>query len=120
MTDEKGKEKKYKWTAKRVIALIAIFLLVGVYVAAFVSAITSSPDSPQLFRFCIGMTIAVPIFSWIAIYAVGYLTHRHTIASMDILNSNKKARKEMEEGVAREMAKQEEEKKKKADPKTKS
>lgn len=86
-------------TAKRIIAWIAIVLLLGMYIATFVSALLSRPGTGDLFRFCLGMTIAVPIFAWIAIWAVGVLTHRHTIASMDILNSNPEARKEMEDAV---------------------
>lgn len=99
---DKSTKKKYPWTAKRVIALLAVVLLVGLYAALFVSALLSRPGTGQLFRFCLGMTIAVPIFAWIAIFAAGYLTHRHTIASADILNSNPKEREKMEEAVQRQ------------------
>lgn len=70
------------------------------YVAAFIAALLSSPGSGRLFRFCIGMTIAVPIAAWLLIYAIGWFSNRHTIASVDLLNSNKEARKEMEQALA--------------------
>lgn len=88
-----------KWTAKRVVAWIAIVLLVGMYVVTLIAALLSSPGAGDLFRFCLGMTIAVPIFAWILIYAIGYFTKKHTIASVDLLHSNEEARREMEEGV---------------------
>lgn len=89
-------------TARRIIAWIAIILLAGLYIMTFISALLSRPGAGRLFRFCLGMTIAVPIFAWICIWAVGVLSHRHTIASMDILNSNKDARKEMEDALRKE------------------
>ena len=63
--------KKYKWTAKRIIALIAVILLAGLYIVTFISACLSSPGSERLFRFCLAMTIAVPLIAWILLWAVG-------------------------------------------------
>lgn len=103
--EQEKNKKKYPWTAKRVIALAAILLLVGLYVLLLVSALLSGPGTGKLFRFCLGMTIAVPIFAWIAIYAAGFLTHRHTIASPDILNSNPRSRKKIEDALAEQMEK---------------
>jgi hypothetical protein len=103
--EQEKNKKKYPWTAKRVIALAAILLLVGLYALLLVSALLSGPGTGKLFRFCLGMTIAVPIFAWIAIYAAGFLTHRHTIASPDILNSNPRSRKKMEDALAEQMEK---------------
>lgn len=105
-TDKKSGDTP-RWTARRIIALIAIILLVGMYVVTLIAAMFSSPSTSRLFRFCLGMTIAVPIFAWIGIYAAGYITHRHTIASADILNSNRRERKKMEAAVAEEMEREE-------------
>lgn len=105
------RQKKYPWTAKRIIALTAVVLLAALYVLLFLSALLSRPGTGRLFRFCLGMTIAVPIFAWIAIYAVGFLTHRHTIASPDILNSNPAQRKKMEDAMAEQMEKDQTKKK---------
>ena len=88
-----------KWSVKRVIAWIAIIALLAMYAAAILSAVFGGPD---LFRLCFGLTIVIPLFAWVLIWAYGVMTKRHTIASMDIMNSNAQARKEMEEGVKRE------------------
>ncbi len=92
-------DKKKGFTAKRFAAIIGIILLLAMYVVTLVAAIIDFPQSNQLFRACIGLTIAVPILLWIFIWAVGVLTHRKSIASMDILNSNPRERERMEEAV---------------------
>ena len=94
-----------KWTVKRVIAWIAIIALLAMYAAAILSAIFGGPN---LFRLCFGLTIVIPLFAWVFIWAYGVMTKRHTIASLDIMNSNAQARKEMEEGVKREFGGKEE------------
>ena len=94
-----------KWTVKRVIAWIAIIALLAMYAAAILSAVFGGPN---LFRLCFGLTIVIPLFAWVLIWAYGVMTKRHTIASMDIMNSNAQARKEMEEGVKREFGEKDE------------
>lgn len=105
--DKKDSEKKRKagepapWTAKRFIALAAIIFLAGLYVLTLVAALFTDSAHPALFRFTLGMTIAVPIFAWILIYAIGLFTKRHTIASPDILNSSPGERQRMEQALRR-------------------
>jgi|GEM_PF-851313 len=95
---------KSRWSkGQRIVALLAILLLIAMYILAFISALMATPGHAQMFRLCIGLTIAVPIFAWILIYAIGFYSRRHTIASIDLLNSNPEARKEMEEALQREM-----------------
>lgn len=89
-------------TARRIVAWIAILLLAGMYIVTFIAALLSSPSASGLFRFCLGMTIAVPIAAWLLIYAIGWFSHRHTIASVDLLQSNPEARREMEEALQRQ------------------
>ncbi len=76
---------------------MAIILLAGIYVAAFIAAFFTGADAGRIFRFCLGMTIAVPVFAWILIYMAGWFTGKHTI-----LNSNKEERKKMEDALARQ------------------
>ena len=59
--------------------------------------------SGRLFRFSLGMTVAVPIFLWIFIWCVGRMRGRHNMASLDILSSNKEEREKMERAVQEEM-----------------
>ena len=62
---------KSPWTAKRVAAIIGIVLLVGLYLLTLISALIGSEDSGRLFRFSLGMTIAVPIFVCIFAWCIG-------------------------------------------------
>lgn len=76
ISENKNEQEKAPWTAKRVAAVIGIVLLVGLYLLTFVSAFLGSDSSGRLFRFSLGMTIAVPIFLWIFIWCVGKFTNR--------------------------------------------
>ncbi|MDD6716870.1 MAG: hypothetical protein PUF49_10945 [Firmicutes bacterium] len=93
---------KSSWNAKRVIAVVAIILLAGIYVAAFIAAFFADADAGRIFRFCLGMTVAVPVFAWIMIYMTGWFMGKHTIANVDLLNSNREERKKMEDALARQ------------------
>lgn len=101
-----GGQERAPWTAKRVAAVAGIVLLVGLYVLTFVSALIGTESSGRLFRFSLGMTIAVPIFLWVFIWCVGKLSNKHNMASLDILSSNKEEREKMERAVQEEMQKQ--------------
>ena len=98
-----GADNKAPWTAKRVAAVIGIVLLAGLYVLTFVSALIGTESVGRLFRFSLGMTVAVPIFLWIFIWCVGKMSGRHNMASLDILSSNKEEREKMERAVQEEM-----------------
>ena len=100
--DEEKAAEKAPWTARRIAAVIGIVLLVGLYLLTFISALMGTEGSGRLFRFSLGMTIAVPIFLWIFSWCVGKLQNRHNMASLDILSSNPEERKKMEEAVQRE------------------
>ena len=103
-----GGEQK-KGTASRVrqvAAIIGIILLVAMYVVTLIAACMGSDSTGRLFRLCLGMTIAVPIFLWIFIWCVGVLTHKGSMADMDILDSNPEERARMEKAV-RDMKEQE-------------
>ena len=100
--DEEKAAEKAPWTARRIAAVIGIVLLVGLYLLTFISALMGTEGSGRLFRFSLGMTIAVPIFLWIFIWCVGKLQNRHNMASLDILSSNPEERTKMEKAVQRE------------------
>ena len=105
MSTENKMEQKAPWTAKRVAAIIGIVLLVALYVITFISAFLGSEGAGRLFRFSLGMTIAVPIFLWILIWCVGRFQNKRNMASLDILSSNPEERETMEKAVREEMAK---------------
>ena len=99
--DNKNTGNRSPWTLKRVAAIAGIILLAGLYLLTFISACIGTESTGKLFRFSLGMTIAVPIFLWIFIWCAGKFTGRHTMASMDILNSNPEERRKMEEALQR-------------------
>ena len=108
MSGQREKEgEKSPWTAKRIAAVAGIVLLAAMYVLSLVSALIGTEWAGRLFRFSLGMTVAVPIFLWIFIWCIGRFTNRHTIASMDILSSNPEERKKMEEAVRGSMSQEE-------------
>ena len=86
---------------RRAAAIIAIALLAGLYLVTFVLAVAGNEKSAGMFRFCFGMTIFVPLFTWVMIWCVGYLRHKKSMASLNILDSNPKERERMEEAIAR-------------------
>lgn len=85
---------------RRAAALCAVILLAGLYLAAFLLAVLGDERSAGLLRFCLGMTIFLPLFLWVVIWCAGVLTHRHSIASADLFNSNPDERRRMEEACA--------------------
>ena len=105
MSTENKMEQKAPWTAKRVAAIMGIVLLVALYVITFVSAFLGSEGAGRLFRFSLGMTIAVPIFLWIFIWCIGRFQNKRNMASLDILSSNPEEREKMEKAVQEAMAK---------------
>ena len=86
MDDNKEATKPYK----RVLAWVGIVLLVGMYLLLLYEALTGSPDTYNVFLGCVAATIAVPILLWLLIWAIGAITGRHTVASLDPMTSNKK------------------------------
>ena len=91
---------------RRAAAIIAIVLLVGLYLVTFVLAVAGNENSARMLRFCFGMTIFVPLFAWVMIWCVGYLRHKKSMASLNILDSNPEERQRMEEAIAREAGKE--------------
>ena len=74
-------QQKAPWTAKRIAAIIGIVLLVALYVLTFVSSLIGTEGAGRLFRFSLGMTIAVPIFLWIFIWCIGRFQNKRNMAS---------------------------------------
>ncbi|SHN49382.1 Haloacid dehalogenase-like hydrolase [Butyrivibrio hungatei DSM 14810] len=74
---------------KRILAILGIVILVGMYVALLVLALIGSPATKDLFFGCVAATVAVPILLWLLIWAIGAITGRHTVASLDAMSSNK-------------------------------
>ena len=52
-------------TLKRILALAAIIILIGLYITTLVLAILDMPGASSLFDACIYATIAVPILCYV-------------------------------------------------------
>lgn len=59
---------------KQILAIFIIIILLGMYVATFVFAITDNPATMSMFRGCVACTIFVPV----AAYA-GICLHRYAM-----------------------------------------
>ncbi len=60
-----------KISAKRIVAIIGIVLLVAMYLGALISALCGATFSSTLFSACIIATVAVPIFTYVIILLIG-------------------------------------------------
>ncbi len=86
MNDKKEATPVYK----RVLAWVGIIILVGMYLLLLYEALTGSPQTFNVFITCAAATVAIPIVLWLLIWAIGAITGRHTVASLDPMTSNKK------------------------------
>lgn len=67
-------------TLKRIAALAGIVLLAGMYVVSLIAALFDFPGSDTLFRVSFAMTLAVPLFLFIFIWAIGRMTGKRIIS----------------------------------------
>ena len=66
------KKKKYPWTARRIMALIGIILLLALYASTLIFALMDSPAAKDLLMAAIFCTIAVPVL----LYAMQLVARR--------------------------------------------
>ena len=76
-----------KLTPKQLAAWFCIILLALLYIATFVVALLDFPGSGALFRACLIATIGLPILMWVYIWLYGKVKDRHTIASVDFMQT---------------------------------
>lgn len=79
---------------KQIAAWVCIILLLLLYIVTFIAAIFDSSESGVLFRTCLMATIILPILLWIYIWLYGKMKDKHTIASLDIMQTGEKEDKE--------------------------
>ena len=78
--DQKKNTRKSPRTLKRIAAIAGIVLLLGMYITALVAAVFDFPGAEKIFRASFAMTLAVPIFLFIFIWAIGRMTGRRIIS----------------------------------------
>lgn len=62
--NEENKPKSSYTKGQRIAALIGVVVLLVMYIITLVSALTTSPNTPALFRMSLGASIFLPILFW--------------------------------------------------------
>ena len=66
MTDSAGKEESIDMRkTKQILAIICIVILLGLYIATFILALTDSSSTMFMFKGCVACTIFVPVVAYI-------------------------------------------------------
>ena len=93
MSDSTEKQaEKAKRKHKQIAAIVGLVLLGIMYLAFFVVALIADELPQGFFITCLFATIFIPILIWVYIWLYGVVTNRHTIASLDILQTGDLAR----------------------------
>lgn len=61
---------------KQIAALVCVFLLLGMYIGAFIVACLDLGDSGRLFAGCLVATIGLPILLWLLIWSFDLMKKR--------------------------------------------
>lgn len=74
---EEKKEFRSSYTkGQRILAMVGVIILLLLYVVTLISAITTSPKTPELFKMCVGASILLPIMFWLYIrFAKLFMEH---------------------------------------------
>lgn len=80
-----------KKTPKQIAALVCVVLLVLLYVLFFLSAVLDFPGREKIFSATLYGTITIPLLTWIYIFLYGKIKNRHTIASIDLMQTPQEA-----------------------------
>ncbi len=79
MTTENTPNKK-KTTAKQIVAMLGIIILVAMYLLTLIFAIIAPDTSRQFFTASLIATFCVPVLIWIFVWMYGVLTQKKTFA----------------------------------------
>ena len=78
------KESKYT-KPQRIGALISVILIVLLVISALVFNCLTYEWAKTAGRIALGCVLVLPLLTWLYIWLIGTLTHKHTIASFDLL-----------------------------------
>lgn len=84
-------QKKSPWNHKRIAALTGVVLLALLYIIFFFVAIFAPKLPDGMFMMVLVATIFIPLLVWVYIWLYGVMKNRHTIASFDLFEQEKKA-----------------------------
>lgn len=83
-----------KLKPKQIAAWICIILLVSLYIVTFIVSFLDFPGSGSLFRACLAATVGLPVLLWIYIWLYGKIKNKHTMASVDFLQTQQTSSEE--------------------------
>lgn len=78
--DQKKTEEKKSFSLKRIAALAGVVLLAGMYIVSLIAALFDFPGSDRLFRISFALTLVLPIFLFIFIWAAGRMSGKRIIS----------------------------------------
>ena len=61
---------------KRILSVLVVILLAGMYIASFIFALIDSPDAFECLKISIGLTILIPVLLWIYLAMFRYIKQR--------------------------------------------
>ena len=70
--NEENKPKSSYTKGQRIAAMIGVILLLVMYIVTLISALTTSPNTPALFKMCLGASVTLPIIFWFYIRITKY------------------------------------------------
>jgi len=70
--NEENKPKSSYTKGQRIAAMIGVILLLVMYIVTLISALTTSPNTPALFKMCLGASVILPIIFWFYIRITKY------------------------------------------------
>ena len=61
---------------KRILSILVVLVLAGMYLATFIFAMIDSPDAFECLKISVGLTIIVPVLLWIYLSMFRFIKKR--------------------------------------------
>lgn len=61
---------------KRILSILVVLILAGMYLATFIFAMIDSPDAFECLKISVGLTIIVPVLLWIYLSMFRFIKKR--------------------------------------------
>lgn len=71
--------------AKQITALVAIILLVGLYIATFITSFFAGGSMNQAFMLCLILTVTIPLLAFVIILFIGRASDKKVIGDPEKL-----------------------------------
>lgn len=61
---------------KRILSILVVLILAGMYLATFIFAMIDSPDAFECLKISVGLTIIIPVLLWIYLSMFRFIKKR--------------------------------------------